>query len=172
MEQEASASDRLVAKLASLPADEFEKQLSALVKDAQAANEAGEGVPKMDRAMVLASLQQVADAERALAKVLASGSNDEYEAWLKKSAELQESNPLAKMFLSSYDKYVARADRAAINRAFVEAGLAVAQDGSSGLQSQLDPSTGQPFVYTETGDGFELQSGFKTNGVPLKMQFK
>jgi hypothetical protein len=54
----------------------------------------------------------------------------------------------------------------------VVAALAVAQDGPSELQSHLDPSTGQPFVYTETADGFDLQSGFQTNGVPLKMQFK
>jgi hypothetical protein len=166
MEQEASASDRLVAKLASLPADEFDKTMSEILSDT------GKEALPMDRATALAKFQQVADSERDLARALASGSADEYEAWLKESAELQESNPLAKVFLSSYDKYVARADRAAINRAFVEAGLAVSEEGASALQSHPDPSNGQPFVYTETADGFELQSGFQTNGVPLRMQFR
>jgi len=166
LEQEASIHERLIAKLASLPADQFEKQMSEV-------DEAfGESSPKMDRAAVLASLQQIVDSQRTLAKALASGSEDEYEAWQKSSAELQNSNPLAEMFFGSYDKYLDRADRAAVNRALIVAGLAVAQDGPSALQSQLDPSTGQPFVYTETSDGFELQSGYKTNGVPLKMQFK
>jgi hypothetical protein len=107
-----------------------------------------------------------------LAKALASGSAGEYEAWLQQRSELEQSNPLAKTLLSPCEKYVDRMDRGAVNRALVEAGLAVAQDGPSAIQSHPDPSNGQPFVYTETLDGFELQSSFKTNGVPLKMQFK
>jgi hypothetical protein len=165
MEQEASVSDRLVAKLASTPADEFERKTSEFLSDIV------EGVPPMDRTTALALLQQVADSRHVLARALASGSADEYEAWLQNSTELQESNPLAKV-LAAYDKFVDKADRAAINRALVEAALAVEQEGPSVLQSHPDPATGQPFVYTETADGFELQSGFATNGVPLKMQFK
>ena len=115
----------------------------------------------MDRATILASLQQIADSRRELANALASGSADEYDAWLQQRNELEQSNPLAKEFLGSYDKYVDRMERGAINRALVVAGLAVAQDGPSALQSYPDPSTGQPFVYTETLDGFELQSGLQ-----------
>jgi hypothetical protein len=126
----------------------------------------------MDQSQKRISAYAVADSQRALAKALASGSTDEYEAWQQSSAELQNSNPLAKGFLAAYDRVVDKWDRAAVNRAFVEAGLAVAEEGTSALSSHLDPSTEKPFVYTETSDGFELQSGFKTNGVPLKMQFK
>jgi hypothetical protein len=166
MEQEASIHERLMAKLASLPADEFDKTMSEVLSDT------GKEALPMDRAMVLASLQQIVDSQRALAKALASGSVDEYKAWQQNSAELQNSDPLAKESLAGYDKYVDRMDRGAVNRALLVAGLAVAQEGPSALPSHLDPSTDQPFVYTETSDGFQLQSGYKTNGVPLRMQFK
>ena len=156
--------ERSVPKLALMPPEELQKNLSQLLD--------GQYAPEMDRAALLASFQQIADSQRALAKALASGSTDEYEAWQQSSAELQSSNPLAKGFLAAYDRVVDKWDRAAGNRAFVEAGLAVAQDGPSVLQSHPDPAAGQPFVYTATPDGFELQSVFKTNGIPLKMQFK
>jgi hypothetical protein len=40
------------------------------------------------------------------------------------------------------------------------------------LQSYSDPASGQPFVYTETADGFELQSAYQVYGKPMTMQFK
>ena len=61
---------------------------------------------------------------------------------------------------------------AAVNRAMMVAGLAVAQDGADALQSHIDPSGGKAFVYMETPDGFEPQSSFEVNGKPMKMQFK
>jgi hypothetical protein len=54
----------------------------------------------------------------------------------------------------------------------VVAGFAVMQNGTEALQSHPDPVTGQPFVYTETADGFELQSGYQFKGAPLKLSFK
>ena len=171
MEQEATISESLIAKTAALPADEFQRVYSELVKEETPTDQPGEGMPEIDRAAVLANLQQVVESQRALAKALASGSSDVYEEWLQQRDELEQSNPLAKTFLT-FDKYVERADRSAVNRALAVAGLAVAEEGASALQSHPDPVTGQPFVYTETADGFELQSGFQTNGVPLKMQFK
>ena len=52
------------------------------------------------------------------------------------------------------------------------AGLAVLQDGPAALQTNPDPSTGQPFAYTQTADGFELQSSFQLSGKPVKLLFK
>jgi hypothetical protein len=40
------------------------------------------------------------------------------------------------------------------------------------LQCHLDRSSGKPFVYRETDDGFELQSSYQVNDKPMKMQFK
>ena len=52
------------------------------------------------------------------------------------------------------------------------AGLAVIQDGPDALSSHPDPSTGQPFTYTQTDDGFALESTFQLNGKSLKLSFK
>jgi hypothetical protein len=132
MEQEAGMVDHLAVQLVSMPADEFEKNISQMLD--------GENAPKMDRATALANFQQVADLEHDLARVLASGSADKYEAWLKEATELQEVNPIAKALIPS-PRFVERAQSAAVQRSMVVAALAVAQDGPSELQSHLDPST-------------------------------
>jgi len=167
IEQEAGVHERLIAKLASLPPDQFETFLADLIKDNKL-----EGVSQLDRAAVLAGLQQVADSQRTMARALASGSIDEYNASMEQNNDLQQTSLMAKAFLPAYDKYLDRVERGEVNRALVVAGLAVAEEGPNALPSHLDPATDQPFGYTETSDGFELQSGYKTNGIPLKMQFK
>jgi hypothetical protein len=67
---------------------------------------------------------------------------------------------------------VAKVRAAEVNRALVVAGLAVAENGPDALAAHPDPSSGQPFVYTETADGFVLQSSHQLNGKPMTMQFK
>ena len=165
MEQDADSLDRLVAKLSSLPAGEAEKQLTALygLSDTD--------ISEISRDLFLADMKQVADLDRELAKALSSSSENELEAWQTHSTELAASNPFAKIN-EAYEAFVDRAQRAAVSRAMVVAGLAVAQNGTDALASHPDPSSGQPFVYTETPDGFELQSSYQVNGNPMKMQFK
>jgi hypothetical protein len=167
MEQEARVHDRLVSKLASMPADELEKKMPEL----QQLFGLDPGL-NADRATILGNLQQVVDSQRDLAVALASGSWDKYEAWMQRRNELEDSNPLVKAFLGAYDNFLNRVEREAVQREMTVTALAVARDGPSALPSHPDPSTGQPFIYAETADGFELQSGYQTNGVPLKMQFK
>jgi hypothetical protein len=52
------------------------------------------------------------------------------------------------------------------------AGLAVMQDGPDALASYPDPATGQPFTYTQTDDGFVLESGFQLKGKTAQLSFK
>jgi hypothetical protein len=125
------------------------------------------------QADVLAMLKQVADSERELAKALASGSETEYETWLQHWNELKQSNLVSKGLGSTFlEQFVDKMRAGEVARAEVVAGLAVAQGGGDTLQSHLDPSSGKPFTYVATPDGFELQSTFQRNGIPLTMQFK
>lgn len=165
MAQEADRHDRQLAKLSSLPAGEAKKQL-AEVHGLSDANH-----PDISPELFLVDMKQVADSERELAKALASSSEDEVEAWHQHSTELQTSNPLAEE-LVAYDQFVAKVRAAAVNRAMVVAGLAVAENGTEALAAHLDPSSGKPFVYTETDDGFELQSAFVFIDKPYKIRFK
>jgi hypothetical protein len=167
IEQEADIIDHFAAHLASLPATEAEKQFSKW------GNSIFLEVPtNLDQATTLTALKQVADSERELAKVLASASEDEYQTWLQHWTELQASNPLAKGLLGSNDYLVDKIRRAEVQRQMVIAGLAVGEDGTETLAAHPDPSSGKPFVYTETDDGFELQSTFIFNDKPYKIRFK
>ena len=162
MEAEADMVERLATKLAAMSEAELKK------------NWPGDGtIPaEMDRAAVLAEYRQIRDSERELARALASSSEGDYEAWQARSVEVRASNPLAKGVLESIDPFVNKVRQAAVNRAMVVAGLAVAETGPEVLATHPDPASGKPFVYTETDDGFELQSAYKFNGAPMKMQFK
>ena len=166
MEQEAGIMERLAAHLASLSPDELQKELSSLSDETTGATF------NLDRTTALAQLQQVVDSDRELAKALASSSDDDYEAWLRHRTELQELNPLAKIFLAALDRFVDKARTAEVNRAMVVAGLAVAENGTEALAAHLDPASGKPFQYTETDAGFELQSTFVVNDKPYKVRFK
>jgi hypothetical protein len=164
MDEEAGMHEHEAASLAALPAAEFEKEISSLESD---------WGRKIEQATIVSAMQQIADFYRALGKALASGSEAEYERLQETSAELERSDPIARIFLSAWDRIVDKAQRAAITREMVIAALTIVEAGTDTLPSHPDHATGKPFVYTETADGFELQSGYQlTNGVPLKMQFK
>jgi len=168
MEQEADIMERMAVELTSLPDADMEKGLSTWGIDASLHPNS----PELDRAAELAWLNQIANSERELAKALGSSSEDDYETWLKHSTELQASNPFAKDLMSGYDLFVNKARWAEVNRAMVVAGLDVAENGTDSLATHLDPSSGKPFVYTKTDDGFELQSPFVFNDKPVKIRFK
>ncbi len=170
MEQEADRADNAAAKLAAMPATEAEAEFS---NSAQEVAKLVDGYPtNLDQASILAAYKQIADSERQLAGALASSSESDYETWLESSTDLQASNPLAKGLLESVDGFLDKVQGAEVNRALIVAGLAVAQAGANALPSYPDRSSGQPFVYTETAAGFQLQSTYQVNGKLMTMQFK
>ena len=59
-----------------------------------------------------------------------------------------------------------------VNRALVEAGLAVAANRTAGLAAHLDPASGGSFTYRAVPGGFELQSTYQVNHQPLKIYFR
>ena len=166
MEEDAEMVDRYAQKLAALPAAQAEDELLKLTTFI---DKEGSRIPQSDAAGLL---KQVSDSERELAKALASGSVDDYEAWLEKSTQLKESNVLAKVLIGDYDRFVEKMQRYEVRRAMMVAALLVMQEGPLVLQYHPDPSTGEPFFYTETADGFELQSKYQSNDQPLKMRFR
>jgi hypothetical protein len=166
MAEEADMQERFVEELETKQASEVEKQFS------DSAQFFG-GLPtNLNQAAILVGFKQIADSERELANILAFSSEDEYEAWQKEVTELQSSSPFAGFALEADEAFVDKVRRYEVDRALVVAGFAIAQSGVNALQSILDPSSGQPFVYTETADGFRLQSTYQVDGKPMTMQFK
>ena len=96
----------------------------------------------------------------------------DYQEWLTHLHEAEKTNPLLGSMMSAFEIVMERSRRASVTTAMVAAGLAVTRDGETALQSHPDPSTGGPFTYTRTADGFELQSGYQFNGEPVKLRFK
>ncbi len=156
---------RLGDHLVSLPPDEFQKEMAEFAEWMLPP-------PKIDQASARQALLEIAELERELGKILAAGSAEEYEAWLRKFDQIQESNSLVELLLPPLEAFVSRVQRAEVARAMVVTALGVAETGTEALAAHPDPATGEPFIYTETADGFELQSGYQTNGIPLKMQFR
>ncbi len=165
IEQEANMVARLGDHLVSLPPDEFQKEMAEFAEWMLPP-------PKIDQASARQALLEIAELERELGKILAAGSAEEYEAWLRKFDQIQESNSLVELLLPPLEAFVSRVQRAEVARAMVVTALGVAETGTEALAAHPDPATGEPFIYTETADGFELQSGYQTNGIPLKMQFR
>ena len=96
----------------------------------------------------------------------------EYRAWLTSLQAAETTNPFVEYFVTNLAPAVDKTQAMTVRSAMAAAGLAVMQSGPDALQSHSDPTTGQPFTYTPTSDGFELQSGYQFKGEPVKLRFK
>jgi len=163
---EADMAQRLAAELASMSADEIRDELAKV-------GDSSEGPPPtIDRAGALAALAQVVESDRQLAGLLQSSTEDEYETWQHHAADIEASNPFARMFLTGLNGVMDRVRGAAVEQQMMVAALTVAQNGPEALVTVPDPASGQAFIYTETDDGFDLQSAYVVKGQPYVMHFK
>ena len=161
MAQESDFVDRFAAKLAALPPTAVAKQLGEL----------GSGWDQLDPATVVNSLNRLANLQRDLTKMMATGTAADYTAWLQRAEQLQAAIPFVKDFLPSA-MLLEKWQGYEVNRALVEAGLAVAANGAAGLATHLDPASGGSFTYRAVPGGFELQSTYQVNHQPLKIYFR
>ena len=165
-EQEADTNAREVDKLAAMPPEEVMLELKAL------ANAAGDArFQSMEPVQVIADMRQVAELQREYAQALGLP-EAEYGEWLARLQAAEKTNPFVEYFVTSLKRTVVKTHAMSVRSAMAAAGLAVMQNGTGALQSHPDPATGQSFVYTQTADGFELQSSFQFEDKPLKLSFK
>jgi hypothetical protein len=85
---------------------------------------------------------------------------------------IRKTNPYIDALFSPAEGAVIRTQAMTVRSAMAAAGLAVTQDGPDALQSHPDPTTGQPFAYKQTPDGFALESSFQFAQKPLSLSFK
>ncbi|HTS20032.1 MAG TPA: hypothetical protein VMP11_20830 [Verrucomicrobiae bacterium] len=132
----------------------------------------GEGpVPPTFQAQFVAAERQFAELEGEYAQALTLP-EAQYQAWLDKLHTMEQADTVLASEWSDLDRITDEARAVVVQRAMVVAGLAVVQDGPDALASHPDPATGQPFTYTETTDGFALESTFQLNGKSVKLSFK
>ena len=163
-EQEADMVTREADRLAAMPPEEAMRELIQL------ADSHSLEFQSMGLAQAIADIRQVADVVRQYAQALELP-EAEYHAWLASLDEAGKTNPLVDRVIS-LQMVVIMTQAMTVRSAMAAAGLAVMQSGPDALQSHPDPSTGQPFAYTKTADGFELQSSFQFQEKPVKLSFR
>jgi hypothetical protein len=95
----------------------------------------------------------------------------EYQAWWQNVVAEAKDNPIEAATLPVLDSIRTTLLRAQTQRAMLIAGLQVLQTGPGALSSTPDPTTGVPFTYSISSDGFELRSTAVYNGKPITMSF-
>jgi hypothetical protein len=164
-ELEADMLTRETDRLAALPPEEAMRELIRIADDSNPQ------IQSMGLTQAIADMRQAAELQRQLTQALGLP-EAEYRAWLTSLDEAGKTNPFVDSFVTGLTKAVIRTQAMTVRTAMTAAGLAVTQDGPNALQSHPDPSTGQPFAYTQTADGFELQSTFQFQEKPVKLSFK
>lgn len=123
-----------------------------------------------DVALIQSQIQWVQQMERDFASKAAL-SDTEFNAWWTQVTRQAASQPLAVTLLPNLSSIRTRYQSAAVNNSMIVAGLSILQNGPTQLNSQPDPTTGRPFTYVETANGFELRSTFQSKGKPVTMTF-
>lgn len=164
--QEADRMTRETDRLAAGPPEEVMRRLEELKTLADDSSR----FQSMAPVQVIADMRQAAELERQYAQAL-DLPEAEYRAWLTSLDESGKTNPFIGR-LTAHEQAVIKTQAVTVMSAMAVAGLAVMQGGPDALQSHPDPATGQPFAYTQTDDGFELESSFQVAQKPLKLPFK
>jgi hypothetical protein len=164
IEQDADMSDRTADAIATMSPEEIKQIVDAF-------QSSGVQLPPMEPTQMSAYIRQKADLQRQYAQTLGLP-EAEYRAWLTSQEAIRKTNPFAEQFLSIIETVLTRTQAMTVYSAMAVAGLAVTQDGTEALQSHPDPTTGRPFTYQQTPDGYEFESSFQLNGKSLKLSFK
>lgn len=167
IEQQADITAREADRLAALPPEEMKRQLEGIQSFADDPSR----FQSLEPAQVIADIRQAAELRGQFAKALGLP-EAEYRAWLTSLDEAGKANPFVGLYVTPLDQAVTKTQAMTVKSAMAVAGLAVTQDGTDALQTHPDPSTGQPFAYKQTPDGFELESSFQVSQKPLSLSFK
>ena len=163
--QEAGMVSRLADDLASKPPEEAAHELASVGGESTAAQ-----IQSMGPVQAIADIRQVAELEKQFANAL-NLPEAEYREWMSSLDAFRKTNPFVNALLP-IENVVDKTQAMTVRSAMAAAGLAVTQDGPDALQSHPDPTTGQPFAYKQTPDGFALESSFQFAQKPLSLSFK
>jgi hypothetical protein len=155
--------DREADKLAAMPVQEASQYLQTKLNPSS----------PVDPRKVAADMQQVANLYREYATTLGTTNENPDALWQELQA-LQKSDPSVPLIFNAntMKTWFALTRKAAVERQMLLAGIAILQGKQDALESYPDPSSGRPFAYTQTADGFELQSTYERFNQPVKLSFR
>jgi hypothetical protein len=162
--QEADMVTREADRLAAMRPEEVMRELVALDGSSSA-------LRSMGTVQAIADIRQAAELQRQYAQALGLPEAD-YRKWLTSLDVVRKTNLFVDLLVTPLEKARDRTQAMMVESAMAVAGLAVMQGGPGTLQSHPDPTTSQPFAWTQIADGFELESGFQVLEKPLKLTFK
>ncbi|HEX4084350.1 MAG TPA: hypothetical protein VHY22_05530 [Chthoniobacteraceae bacterium] len=117
-----------------------------------------------------AEVQWVTQTEQALANSLQEP-NAQFQQWWSQQLSQASTMPFANQILPSLDGVRTKTQASLVQNAMLQAGIALVQNDQAAFQTILDPTTGQPFIYVQTTNGFQLGSTMQVGGKPVTMTF-
>ncbi len=84
----------------------------------------------------------------------------QFQQWWASVQDQAKARPFVSLVLPALNGVRSSLVNASVNRAMLSAGIAVMQSGPAAYATVIDPSTGRPFIYVPTANGFELHSPF------------
>ena len=176
MQGEASGSRAALEKLAAQSTDERMKLVTAYGLD----NEKAEPDERAklqrieellrDPAQIKAEMDFLTETQTGMIEAM-TWPDDRFRAWSQETQAKAREHPLAALSLPVYDGIHARIEEARVQRAMLNAGMDILQNGPARLGELRDPVTGRGFAYVPKTGGFELQSAFQVKGKPVTMSF-
>ena len=129
----------------------------------------GANEPEISPEAIIAGLRRASQIQKDFAEK-ASLPDAQFQAWWNQVTQ-DSANPLVTSMLQVLPSMRDRYQTTIVNNSMLAVGLAVLQGDPRQIALQVDPTTGQPFTYVETPDGFQLQSKLQSKGKPLTMSF-
>ena len=95
----------------------------------------------------------------------------QFQQWWSQKVAQAAPMPLASMALPNFPAARTATLALMVENAMMNAGLAIEQSDQAQFQSISDPTSGHPFTYTQTADGFQLTSALLRGGKPVTLSF-
>jgi hypothetical protein len=126
--------------------------------------------PAVTPQQMTSGLEWIKQTEEALAPTLTEPQPQFQQWWTQKLTE-SASMPGAGVMMPGLLNARTAAQATLVEDAMLQAGMALEQNDQTQFESILDPSTGQPFIYTQTTNGFQLGSPLKYRSKPVTLSF-
>jgi hypothetical protein len=122
-------------------------------------------------AALMAQVQWTIQMEQAGATALEEP-DSQFQQWLSQESAGNTEAPVQSESLQLFAATRHVVQMIMVDDAMLMAGMALERNDQAQFQSIVDPVSGQPFMYTQTANGFQLSSTFlKRPGVPLTLSF-
>jgi hypothetical protein len=128
------------------------------------------GDPPMSHAQFASAVVFFETADRAIGSAALEPPGPFQQWWTQELGEAA-ALPEGETALKAQEVVIRREQASLVEDAMLAAGIALEKGDQAQFQSIVDPSTGQPFTYTQTASGIQLGSPTQYQGKPVSLTF-